>query len=155
MTDKLRAAAKAAYKAMIAAELSDGSKREWDAAVDGLKDALAEPEEKLLSIHRLDQWLKASLAEPTVQESLTVAEQEPVAWMVYTLDGQSAFVTDCPTDIQKDQRALPLYTAPPRREWVGLTREDITEIWLKTFDAVATDNEAYRAIEAKLREKNT
>ena len=43
MTDKLREAAQAAYKAMIAAELSDGSKREWDAAVDGLKDALAEP----------------------------------------------------------------------------------------------------------------
>ena len=43
MTDKLRAAALAAYKAMIAAELSDGSKREWDAAVDGLKDALAKP----------------------------------------------------------------------------------------------------------------
>ena len=43
MSDKLREAAQAAYKAMIAAELSDGSKREWDAAVDGLKDALAEP----------------------------------------------------------------------------------------------------------------
>ena len=43
MSDKLRVAAKAAYKAMIAAELSDGSKREWEAAVDGLKAALAEP----------------------------------------------------------------------------------------------------------------
>ena len=53
MTEKLRAAAKAAYRAMVAMELSDGSKREWDAAVDGLK---------------------AALAEPTVQESLTVEE---------------------------------------------------------------------------------
>ena len=44
MTDKLREAAKAAYRAMVAMELSDGSKREWDAAVDGLKAALAEPE---------------------------------------------------------------------------------------------------------------
>ena len=41
MSDKLRAAAQAAYKAMIAAELSDGSKREWDAAVDGLRETLA------------------------------------------------------------------------------------------------------------------
>lgn len=57
MTEKLRTAAQAAYKAMIAAELSDGSKREWEAAVDGLK---------------------AALAEPTSKESLTVAE--PVAW---------------------------------------------------------------------------
>jgi len=51
MTNKLRGAAQAAYKAMIAAELSDGSKREWEAAVDGLR---------------------AALAEPTVQKSLTV-----------------------------------------------------------------------------------
>ena len=43
MSDKLRAAAQAAYRAMISAELSDGSRREWEAAVDGLKDALAEP----------------------------------------------------------------------------------------------------------------
>jgi hypothetical protein len=41
MSDKLRAAAQAAYRAMIAAELSDGSKREWDAAVAGLREALA------------------------------------------------------------------------------------------------------------------
>ena len=83
------------------------------------------------------------------------AEQEPVAWMVYAIDGQSVYLTDNPTDIKSGQRALPLYVTPPRKEWVGLTREDITEIWLKTYDAVATDYEAYRAIEAKLREKNT
>ena len=56
MSDKLRAAAQAAYRAMISAELSDGSRREWEAAVDGLKDALAEP---------------------AIKESLTVAEPEP------------------------------------------------------------------------------
>lgn len=61
--------------------------------------------------------------------SAAQAEQEPVAWMVYTEDGQSVFVTDCPTDIQKNQRALPLYTAPPRREWVGLTQEQIEKIY--------------------------
>ena len=42
-----------------------------------------------------------------------------------------------------------------RREWVGLTDEEITEIRLKMFDAVATNYETYRAIKAKLREKNT
>ena len=41
-----------------------------------------------------------------------------------------------------------------KREWVGLTDEEITEIRLKMFDAVATNYETYRAIEAKLREKN-
>ena len=41
MSDKLREAAQAAYRAMVAMELSDGSKQEWDAAVSGLRVALA------------------------------------------------------------------------------------------------------------------
>ena len=43
----------------------------------------------------------------------------------------------------------------PQRTWVGLTDEEITELRLKTLDAVATNHEVYRAIEAKLKEKNT
>jgi hypothetical protein len=48
------------------------------------------------------------------------------------------------------------YVTPPaaQRPWVGLTDEEITELRLKTFDAVATNYESYRAIEAKLKEKN-
>lgn len=34
----------------------------------------------------------------------------PVAWMVYTRDGRSCYVTDNPADVMPDQRALPLYT---------------------------------------------
>jgi len=44
--------------------------------------------------------------------------------------------------------------AQPEREWVGLTDDEIIEIRRKTFDAVATNYEVYRAIEAKLKEKN-
>jgi hypothetical protein len=47
-----------------------------------------------------------------------------------------------------------LWPLDVKREWVGLTDEEITEIRLKTFDAVATNYEVYRAIEAKLKEKN-
>lgn len=65
---------------------------------------------------------QAEKQEPTVKESLQV---EPVAWMVYTQDGQSAYVTDIP-NIQKNQRALPLYTTPPQRQ--PLTDEEIREI---------------------------
>ena len=42
-----------------------------------------------------------------------------------------------------------------QRPWVGLTDQEISEIRLKTFDAVATNHEVYRAIEAKLKEKNS
>jgi hypothetical protein len=44
---------------------------------------------------------------------------------------------------------------PPKREWVGLTDEEIQEMRLKTLDSVATNYETYKAIEAKLKEKNT
>jgi hypothetical protein len=52
----------------------------------------------------------------------------------------------------------PLYTEPPKREWVGLTEEEISAIANKlfgfTYDAGA-DRPFARAIEAKLKEKNT
>jgi hypothetical protein len=39
-------------------------------------------------------------------------------------------------------------------DWVGLTDEEIQEMRLKTLDSVATNYETYKAIEAKLKEKN-
>jgi hypothetical protein len=52
----------------------------------------------------------------------------------------------------------PLYTTPPKREWVGLTDEEIQKVvskkWWDWEDAF--DIEGFsRAIEAKLKEKNT
>ena len=79
-------------------------------------------------------------------------EQEPVAWMVYTHDGQSVYVTDNPTDIQESQTALPLFTTPPaaQRTWVGLTDEEVMEIAFN-FDVPSL---VVRTVEAKLKEKN-
>jgi hypothetical protein len=90
MSNKLRAAAQAVLKNAkslflgcgdfnhLKKDLHHGGKcpplQRYNDALAALKTALAEPEEKLLSIHRLDQWLKASLAEQTVKESLTVAK---------------------------------------------------------------------------------
>jgi len=42
--ERMKVAAQAAYRAMVAAELSDGSKREWNAAVAGLREALKSAE---------------------------------------------------------------------------------------------------------------
>ena len=71
--------------------------------------------------------------------------------------------TDCPNCEYHRQRAqnwreeaYKLSGHPlPEREWVGLTDQEIAEIRFKTFDAVATNHEVYRAIEAKLKEKNS
>ena len=72
-------------------------------------------------------------------------EQEPVAWMVYTQDGQSVYVTDNPTDIQENQRALPMYTTPPQRK--PLSNQEIYKIYRDCGDLNVKINIA-RAIEA-------
>jgi hypothetical protein len=209
MTDKLRAAAKAALDWLRDEKLNqwtymEGSQfyADRDKQAEALEAALAEPEqvthpfedasvisalywasiliekEYPVGHNGADSWLmnysdkhgenvrrhdhrewekvhgrwkpKAALAEPTVKDSLTNAEQEPVACI--KTNGELMWLKK-PEVVYSKPR--PLYAAPPRREWAGLTDEEITEIRLKMFDAVATNYEAYRAIETKLREKNT
>ena len=49
--------------------------------------------------------------------------REPIAWMVYTVDGKSAYVTDNPSDLKEGQSAYALYPGP--FELVPLTEEEI------------------------------
>ena len=77
---------------------------------------------------------------------------EPVAWMVYTEDGSSVYVTDNPTDIQQGQRALPLYTKP---QWQGLTKADVNKLTKYVVEFKSEVVEFIREAEAKLKEKNT
>ena len=79
------------------------------------------------------------------------ANQEPAAWMVYTQDGKSVYITDNPTDIESNQRALPLYVTPQRKEWVGLTKDDVTDWDLPEKPTVF---EFAKFVEAKLKDKN-
>ena len=88
-----------------------------------------------------------------IKEALAQPEQEPVAWM---LEGWGP---DCGPyfEIYRDDEMgwrnkkewTPLYTTPPQRTWVGLTDDD--EI---PWDGVDAKSFA-KAIEAKLKEKNT
>ena len=77
--------------------------------------------------------LRARLAQP---------EPEPVAWMyngnLHEFD---------PSDWAEGE-VIPLYTAPPQREWQGLTAKDLAEIPPNCYEgAIWAD--------AKLKEKNT
>ena len=69
-------------------------------------------------------------------------KQEPVAWWNDT---------GTHIDLNVSGRGNPLYTRPPQREWVGLTDEQIDEIWRTHLHR----DSRVRAIEAKLKEKNT
>jgi hypothetical protein len=82
-------------------------------------------------------------------------EQEPVAWMVYTEDGKSAYVTDNPHDLVGAYKAFALYTAPPHREWHPLTDKEIRRMGIETPGQQGGWNLAFaRAVERALKEKN-
>ena len=76
-------------------------------------------------------------------------EPEPVAWRFH--DRNMWWYVDHLTDLPQD-KFKPLYTAPPQREWVGLTDEER----LKTYLEAGSSHTKYgKAIEAKLKDKNT
>ena len=76
-----------------------------------------------------------------IKEALAQTEQEP--WCM-KMNGCKTKCEDCPVEV-----------AQPQLTWVGLTDEDRLRLWLKT-EAEDVDRYAFaKAIEAKLKEKNT
>ena len=77
-----------------------------------------------------------------LRQAIEQAEkQEPEAW---------AEITKEYTAISSDpfENAIPLYTAPPKREWVGLTEDEKQFFKAMGFSGIDI-------VEAKLKEKNT
>ena len=90
-------------------------------------------------------------------------KREPIAWMVYTVDGQSAYVTDNPSDIKEGQSAYALYPGP--FEQVLLTEEEIIDAvrdadldWTRGWTLDETHGNRFaalaRAVEKASWEKN-
>lgn len=84
-------------------------------------------------------------------------EQEPVAWVDesairWLADRKGNTSAHCTTQLsaaRSFEKPMPIYTTPPRREWVGLTEDE-------AFACQGRDYfETYKAIETKLKEKNT
>lgn len=96
-----------------------------------------------------------------IEAALAQPEQEPVAWWDgKTTNNELSFIYDGQRPaFPKESYFIPLYTAPPRKEWVGLTDDEIEDTWGNTPMMLnARDGGARRvfacAIEAKLKEKN-
>ena len=137
MSDKLRNAAKAVLKSTKSLSVccEDFSHRPQDLHRDGECAPFLRYNDALSA-------LEAALAEP---------EQEPVACI--KTNGELMWLKK-PSTIYSKPR--PLYTAPPRREWVGLTAEDMADAHNSTSGDVMMRLAGFaRAIEAKLKEKNT
>lgn len=113
--------------------------------------------------------LRAAIAEAAMQRLTDVQqemEQGPVAWRVhpfnYGIGDEGVFaVTQLAQQrdawIRKGWNVTPLYTRPPRREWIGLTDAEIKELigpWGDTPIKGYT-RKLFDQIEAKLKEKNS
>lgn len=79
-------------------------------------------------------------------------EQEPVAWLVQYSNKHEFVWGQKPQWIADAIGIEPLYTAPQRRDWVGLTDEEIMS--LVPVDGNRPATTFARSIEAKLWEKN-
>ena len=103
---------------------------------------------------RLEKWTAKDMAYRP--GGLPQSEQEPVAWRFY--EGDVWCYVDHLTDLPQN-KFEPLYTAPPQREWQGLTDEEIREfeIWFDDEEEKHGWNppaDIVKYIEAKLKEKN-
>jgi len=99
---------------------------------------------------------KIAAAITAVKAALEQPEQEPVAW---ASKRELARIKDFDSTIYANggfDGAVPLYTHAPRREWQGLTGEDMEDLLPLYSDPSANTEmlEFAAAIEANLKEKN-
>ena len=78
-----------------------------------------------------------------------MSKQEPVAWIGVDKDGDRSIAFEQKI-LHEDGYPFtsPLYIAPPKREWVGLTDEQI-------YEHEWWDEETAFAVNKELKEKNT
>jgi hypothetical protein len=98
---------------------------------------------------------EADTVDPRVWQHLLVyapQKQEPAAWAnSFDLQNFDMKVRTGP-DLH---HTVPLYTAPQKKEWVGLTEIEICDIEADELTLASSEAFAFaRAIEAKLKEKN-
>ena len=74
---------------------------------------------------------------------------EPMAWA--HIEGEFIeFETD-KEECEECEYCVPLYATPPKKQWVGLTKEEFEQV----VDGLEDLEDCWVQIEAKLREKNT
>lgn len=124
------------------------------------KELLQEALERLLAWKEESSEYGWSLADEECVEALRARlsqpEQEPVAWCIVENGRVHGLVKTKPA-VMNAERWQPLYTTPPQREWVGLTDEEMMQIYvaLKSVAGFYSVEKYARAIEVNLKEKNS
>jgi hypothetical protein len=136
------------------ARMEFGDEDYYSEAINALRQALVDADDT--SQKRVDEMVKTEHGKK-IEIALAyqrgwdaaVAQQEPVAWMYVNEDGECEQIEYGP--VFDDPGVTPLYTAPPKKEWVGLTAYEIQEI----HSGNQHWGDFAESIEEKLKEKNT
>jgi hypothetical protein len=88
----------------------------------------------------------------TLRARLSAPEPEPVAWMNESDIGKTDWKVWAHG---KPTATMPLYAAPPQREWQGLTDEEIEQGNKESWVTKQAWESAVWWAEEKLKEKNT
>jgi hypothetical protein len=91
-----------------------------------------------------EQAANEDAAITALRQALETEKQEPVAWKDKTYGNLHH---------QDFGNSIPLYTAPPKREWVGLTDDEVEDIYFDKFSMSELVGFA-RSIEQALKDKN-
>lgn len=85
-------------------------------------------------------------------------EQEPVAWVYINEDGECEQI-EYGSEGCDDPCVTPLYTAPPRKPWIGLSETEIRGCTCECVDngtfTMACAIDFARALETTLKDRNT
>jgi hypothetical protein len=125
---------------------------------EALKLALEALEKSIaITMANIDLRNKAITA---IKQALAASVQEPVAWRVKVETKLRDGSVDVGYQLRNEKLSVhdePLYTTPPtaQRQWVVLTDEERTECIFSTRWSTTQLMDTSKAIEAKLKEKNT
>jgi hypothetical protein len=143
-------------------------------AITAIKEALAQTEQEQFALkHRIAELegavigLQAQLEQDGKCKHCTdgcpacdarkLPEQEPVAWGVFEGNLHDMFFSQEEAQEMADLKGThaevrPLYTTPPQRTWVGLTRIELIKCGVLPY---GMSYELYEAIDQALKDKNT
>jgi hypothetical protein len=82
-------------------------------------------------------------------------EHEPYGYLWFTHQMERRFTHYRPKEEQRIGEVTPIYTAPPKREWVGLTEEEVHILWMDMGARPKINGYDFaKVIEYKLKERN-
>ena len=122
------------------------------------RELLQQALDALETVDRRDWYLSWEIEIEAIRTRLAQPEPEPIVWINkdeirYLIATKQNGNRDWKSNLGlvPEEGDVPLYAAPPKKEWVGLTDKEVVMLAYQSQENECT---AIRLAEAKLKEKN-